>query len=66
MAVTVKLYVPAAVGVPEIVPSLFSVNQLGKSLELHVMVASPLATRVWLYLVFTVPSFSLSVVIFGG
>ena len=37
VAVTVKVEVPAAVGVPEIVPLLSSVNHSGLSLELHVM-----------------------------
>ena len=47
VAVTVKVDVPAAVGVPEIM--LFSnPSQSGKLLELHVMLL-PSAARGWLY-----------------
>ena len=45
VAVTVKVEVPAAVGVPVIVPSLFSVKPSGKPLALHVMLL-PVASSV--------------------
>ena len=67
-AFTVKLEVPAAVGVPVIVPLVFRVNPAGSvPLEmLHVMGVVPVAARVWLYAVPTVPFGSVVVVIAGS
>jgi len=49
-ALTVKLNVPAAVGVPEITPPLERLKPPGRVplAMLHVMGVSPLAVRVWL------------------
>ena len=48
-------YVPASVGVPEIDPSSLRVKPAGRSLEAKVMPSAPLAVRVALYAVPTVP-----------
>ena len=59
LAVTVKLVVPAVVGVPEIVPVLLKFNPAGKLplVTLQVMVPVPPATcNVALYAVLTTPS----------
>ena len=51
-ALTVKLAVPAAVGVPLILPvSLFRLRPAGRSpfSMLHVIGLVPVAVRVWLY-----------------
>ena len=71
LAVTVKLDVPCAVGVPEITPVLSSkVRPFGKALPveaLHVHeVGLPVAVSVALYAVPTVPSSMEVVVIPGG
>ena len=57
VALTVKLNVPAAVGVPEMVPSLESARPAGRlpPSTFQEMGASPSAVRVWLYAVPTVP-----------
>ena len=55
---TVKVNVPAAVGVPVIAPVVaFSVNPPGKAPDemLHVIGAVPLTLSVWVYAVPTVP-----------
>jgi hypothetical protein len=51
VTVTVKFALPAAVGVPEIVPELLSVNPAGSAPAVSVQVKGvmpPLAVRVWL------------------
>ena len=65
VALTVKVEVPAAVGVPLISPvSLFRLRPVGQSpfSTLHVMGAVPSAARVWLYASPTLPSGRASVV----
>ena len=68
LALTVKLKLPAAVGVPEITPFVDSSNPLGKlpPCNDHVIGVSPVAARVWLYAVLTVPLGKVVVVIVGG
>ena len=68
LAVTVKLDVLCAVGVPEMTPVFPSkVRPAGRSpLLLHVMVPVPLAARVAVYAVPTVPPAREVVVIRGG
>ena len=68
-ALTVNVDVPAVVGIPLITPVLaFSVRPPGKlpALTLHVIEAVPVAARVWLYAVPTVPSGRLVVVMVGA
>ena len=68
-ALTVKLNVPSVVGVPEITPVLVSrespVGKVPLSM-LHVMGASPVAWRVWLYAVPETPSGREAVVMTGA
>ena len=45
-AVTVNIYVPSAVGVPEIVPVELKTNPAGKSSDVNVMPVAPLADKV--------------------
>jgi hypothetical protein len=68
VALTVKVDVPSASGVPDITPATESVKPPGKSplSTLHVMGASPVASSVWLYSVPTVPLGNASVVIAGA
>ena len=69
VALTVKLYVPAVVGVPKITPvSVFKPNPAGRlpSITAQVIGFVPLAFRVWLYEVPTVPPGSEEVVIVGA
>ena len=64
-ALTVKLAVPAAVGVPLILPvPLFRLRPSGRAplLMLHVMGVVPVAVRIWLYASPTLPSGRVSVV----
>ena len=64
-ALTVNLAVPSAVGVPLISPeSLFRLRPAGRLplSMLHVIGTVPVAIRVWLYALPTLPSGSLSVV----
>ena len=68
-ALTVKLAVPAVVGVPLISPVVSSsVRPSGRAppLMLHLMGVVPLAVRVWLYASPTLPSGSVSVMILGA
>jgi hypothetical protein len=68
-ALTVKLAVSATVGVPEITPvEELSNNPAGRFPLLidHVIDVSPVAVRVWLYAVPTVPPGREAVVIVGG
>ena len=69
VALTVKLYVFTAVGVPVIAPVVpFKFKPVGR-LPLaiaHVIGVVPVALSVWLYALFTVPSGSETVVIVGG
>jgi hypothetical protein len=68
-AVTVKLYVPVVVGVPEITPVVVLRDRpAGNSPSdtLHVMGSVPVAARVCLYDVPTVPPGNDVVVILGG
>ena len=65
VALTVKVELPAAVGVPLILPvSLFRLRPAGRLplSMLHVMGAVPSAVRVWLYASPTLPSGRVSVV----
>jgi hypothetical protein len=66
-ALTLNSDVPAVDGVPEIVP-LVSVKPLGNVpvSMLHVMGVSPVAVKVWLYAVPTVPPGSDAVIIVGA
>ena len=68
LALTVKLKLPAAVGIPEITPFVDSSNPLGKlpPCNDHAIGVSPVAARVWLYAVLTVPLGKVVVVIVGG
>jgi hypothetical protein len=68
LALTVNGDVPAVVGVPEMIPAAESVKPSGKVplAMLHVMGASPVASSVWLYAVFTVPLGNDVVEIEGG
>ena len=69
VALTVKLDVPAVVGVPVIAPVVpFKFKPVGR-LPLaiaHVIGVVPVALSVWLYALFAVPSGSEAVVIVGG
>jgi hypothetical protein len=66
-ALTVKVNVSAADGVPEITPAAESVKPPGKLPSLlHVMGASPVAASVWLYAVPTVPPGNAVVVTVGA
>ena len=66
VALTVKVEVPAAVGVPLISPvSLFRLRPAGRLppfSTLHVMGVVPVAVRIWLYASPTLPSGRVSVV----
>jgi hypothetical protein len=67
-ALTVKLAVPAVLGIPEIMPVLASRDKPFGSAplsRLHVMGAVPVAVNVWLYAVPTVP-FGKSVAAIAG
>jgi phosphohistidine swiveling domain-containing protein len=67
VALTVKLDVPAVVGVPEITPVPARLKPAGNEPSiLHVMGVSPVALSVWLYEVPTVPPGNVVVVIFGA
>jgi hypothetical protein len=68
LASTEKLYVPAVVGVPEIVPLLSRFKPAGNAplSKLHVIGVSPLALSDWLYDVPTVPPGNVEVVILGA
>jgi len=69
VALTVKLYVLAAVGVPVIAPvAEFKLKPVGNVplATAHVIGVVPVALSVWLYALFTVPSGSVAVVIVGG
>ena len=68
-ALTVKLAVPAAVGVPLILPVFSSnVRPSGRAppIMFHVMGVVPVAVRVWLYASPTLPSDRLLVVMLGA
>ena len=68
-ALTVKVEVPAAVGVPLISPVVsFSVRPLGSSplIMLHMIGSVPVAVKVWLYASPTLPSDRLLVVMLGA
>jgi hypothetical protein len=68
-AVTVNVFLPDVVGVPEITPvALFNVRPAGSVPEVsdHVIGVSPVAASVWLYAVLTEPSERLVVVIVGA
>ena len=64
VAVTVKLNVPAVVGVPEITPELERLSPDG-GLPDHVIGVVPVAVRVWEYAIPTVPLLRVVVVIVG-
>ncbi len=66
-AVTVKVYLPVAVGVPEITPAALRVSPAGRLPELtdHVMGVVPVAVKTALYAVPAVPEERLVVVIEG-
>jgi hypothetical protein len=68
VALTVKLNVPAAVGVPEIIPVVESAKPVGRlPLDIdHVMGAVPVAVSGWLYDVPTVPLGNVVVVMTGA
>ena len=68
VALTVKLDVPAVVGVPAITPAVESVNPSGNDpvSMLHVIGVSPVAVSVWLYAVPTVPLGNDAVVTVGA
>ena len=65
MAITLKLNVPSAVGMPDIIPSDDNDNPVGKVPLLDHVGAVPVAVSVWLYAVPTVP-FGKSVVVIIG
>ena len=67
VALTVKLDVPAVVGVPEITPAVERVKPPGNVpvSTLHVIGVSPVAASVWLYAVPTVPLGNDAVVMVG-
>ena len=68
VALTVKVELPAAVGVPLILPvSLFRLRPSGRApIMLHVMGVVPVAVRIWLYASPTLPSGRLDVVMLGA
>ena len=68
VALTVKLYVPIAVGVPEITPAGLSVKPTGKlpAVISQVIGAVPVAASVWLYAVPAITLGKEAVVITGG
>ena len=69
VALTVKLYAFAVVGVPVIAPVVaFKLKPAGNAplATAHVIGVVPVALSVWLYALFTVPSGSVAVVIVGG
>ena len=68
VALTVKVAVPSAVGVPLISPvSAFRLRPAGRPPSmLHVIGAVPVAVRVWLYASPTLPSGRVSVVMVGA
>ena len=68
-AFTVKVNVPVAVGVPEMIPERERVRPAGRLLPLssvQVMGAVPVAARVWLYASPTLPPCRVVVVMTGG
>ena len=69
VALTVKVELPAAVGMPLILPvSLFRLRSVGRSpfSTRHVIGVVPSAVRVWLYAVPTLPFGRVSVVMVGA
>ena len=68
VALTVKVAVPSAVGVPLISPvSAFRLRPAGRPPSmLHVIGAVPVAVRIWLYASPTLPSGRLDVVMVGA
>ena len=68
VAITVKVNVPAVVGVPEITPVAERFNPVGRVPFVcdQFIVAVPVAVRVWLYGAYIMPFGNVVVVIIGG